>query len=176
MRRHWPPYFARTRYIRPTFANPFPRTRYIRHSIHSPTFAKLWLAFDTFARVIRHFGEFGASGHCLIFTQKFNQSITHVCLLTSYTDDCSTINSFVYYKLNLNFLNTNYFMILFSPRSSQRSLTTFARSSEEISLTKSSSTNSASRDFWDSISPFCENAELFISKYNRNSLSKWKWS
>jgi hypothetical protein len=24
------------------------------------------LAFDTFARVIRHFGEFGASGHCLI--------------------------------------------------------------------------------------------------------------
>jgi hypothetical protein len=24
------------------------------------------LAFDTFVRVIRHFGEFGASGHCLI--------------------------------------------------------------------------------------------------------------
>jgi hypothetical protein len=25
---------------------------------------------DTFARVIRHFGEFGASGHCLGLTQK----------------------------------------------------------------------------------------------------------
>ena len=32
------------------------------------TFARL--AFDTFARVIRHFGEFGASGHCLIYFQK----------------------------------------------------------------------------------------------------------
>jgi len=61
-----PPYLARTRYIRPTFANPFPRTRYIRYSIHLPAFAKMRLAFDTFARVIRHFGEFGASGHCLV--------------------------------------------------------------------------------------------------------------
>ena len=26
------------------------------------------LAFDTFARVIRHFREFGASGHCLVAT------------------------------------------------------------------------------------------------------------
>ncbi len=60
--------FLRTRYIRQTFANPFPRTRYIRSRSHSPTFAKMWLAFDTFARVIRHFGEFGASGHYLIVT------------------------------------------------------------------------------------------------------------
>ena len=59
--------FPRTRHIRQTFANPFPRTRHIRHSIHSPAFAKMRLAFDTFARVIRHFGEFGASGHCLLF-------------------------------------------------------------------------------------------------------------
>ena len=45
------------------------RTRHIRHSIHSPTFAKMRLAFDTFARVVRHFGEFGASGHCLVNIQ-----------------------------------------------------------------------------------------------------------
>ena len=62
-------HFSRTRYIRPTFANHFPRTRYIRHTIHSPAFAKMRLAFDTFARVIRHFGEFGASGHCLVLTK-----------------------------------------------------------------------------------------------------------
>jgi hypothetical protein len=62
--------FPRTRHIRQTFANPFPRTRHIRHSIHSPAFAKMRLAFDTFARVIRHFGEFGASGHCLVPTYR----------------------------------------------------------------------------------------------------------
>ena len=65
--------FPRTRYIRPTFANPFPRTRYIRSRSHSPTFAKMWLAFDTFARVIRHFGEFGASGHYLKKSQKLQK-------------------------------------------------------------------------------------------------------
>ena len=68
-------YFPRTRYIRPTFANPFPRTRYIRSRSHSPTFAKMWLAFDTFARVIRHFGKFGASGHCLYSPQKVWPSV-----------------------------------------------------------------------------------------------------
>jgi hypothetical protein len=78
---HWPPYFARTRYIRPTFANPFSRTRYIRHSIHSPTFAKMWLAFDTFARVIRHFGEFGASGHCLLLNLESKQNNENMLFL-----------------------------------------------------------------------------------------------
>jgi hypothetical protein len=43
----------------------------VTDSPDSPTFAKghFWkmrLAFDTFARVIRHFREFGASGHCLV--------------------------------------------------------------------------------------------------------------
>jgi hypothetical protein len=74
-------YFPRTRYIRPTFANHFPRTRYIRHSIHSPTLAKLWLAFDTFARVIRHFGEFGASGHCLAFLQPVTLRVLSVYVI-----------------------------------------------------------------------------------------------
>jgi hypothetical protein len=32
------------------------------------------LAFDTFARVIRHFGKFGASGHCLLLTQQFGNN------------------------------------------------------------------------------------------------------
>jgi hypothetical protein len=48
------PYFARTRYICP----------------HSPKgfFEKNVTRLDTFARVIRQNGEFGASGHCLIET------------------------------------------------------------------------------------------------------------
>ncbi len=35
---------------------------------HSPKVisGKMWHAFDTFARVIGHFREFGASGHCLL--------------------------------------------------------------------------------------------------------------
>jgi hypothetical protein len=35
---------------------------------HSPKaiFEKNVTRLDTFARVIRHFGEFGASGHCLV--------------------------------------------------------------------------------------------------------------
>jgi hypothetical protein len=67
--------FLRTRYIRQTFANPFPRTRYIRSRSHLPTFAKMWLAFNTFARVIRHFGEFGASGHYLGYTPRCSNCI-----------------------------------------------------------------------------------------------------
>jgi hypothetical protein len=40
-------------------------------SIHSPKaiFEKNVTRLDTFAQVIRHFGEFGASGHCLIIIQ-----------------------------------------------------------------------------------------------------------
>jgi hypothetical protein len=34
------------------------------------------LAFDTFTRVIRHFREFGASGHCLVITPKAFQNNT----------------------------------------------------------------------------------------------------
>jgi len=49
----------------PTFANHFPRTRYIRSRLTFATFDKNVTRLDTFARVICHFGEFGASGHCL---------------------------------------------------------------------------------------------------------------
>ncbi len=59
-------HFPRTRYIRPTFANHFPRTRYIRSHSPKAIFEKNVTCLDTFARVICHFGEFGASGHCLI--------------------------------------------------------------------------------------------------------------
>jgi hypothetical protein len=51
--------------IRLTFANHFPRTRYIRSHSTFAIFEKNVTRLDTFARVIRHFGEFGASGHCL---------------------------------------------------------------------------------------------------------------
>jgi hypothetical protein len=71
LRRHWPPYFARTRYIRPTFANHFPRTRYIRSRSTFAIFEKNVTRLDTFVRVIRHFGKFGASGHCLIIIQGY---------------------------------------------------------------------------------------------------------
>ncbi len=66
IRRHSPPYFARTRYIRRHLPPYLARTRYIRS--HSPKgfFEKNVTRLDTFARVIRRFGKFGASGHCLI--------------------------------------------------------------------------------------------------------------
>jgi hypothetical protein len=41
------------------------RTRYIRPRLTFAIFEKNVTRLDTFARVIRHFGEFGASGHCL---------------------------------------------------------------------------------------------------------------
>jgi hypothetical protein len=37
--------------------------------IRQRLFEKNVTRLDTFARVIRHFGEFGASGHCLSFCQ-----------------------------------------------------------------------------------------------------------
>ena len=40
-----------------------------RHSLWQ-VFEKNVTRLDTFARVIRHFGEFGASGHCLIVTHR----------------------------------------------------------------------------------------------------------
>ena len=57
--------FPRTRYIRPTFANQFPRTQYICSRSTLATFEKNMTRLDTFARVIRQFGKFGAIGHCL---------------------------------------------------------------------------------------------------------------
>ncbi len=45
---------------------------------HSPKaiFDKNVTRFDTFARVIRHFREFGASGHCLKFLQYGQRNLT----------------------------------------------------------------------------------------------------
>ncbi len=71
IRRIFANHFPRTRYIRPTFANHFPRTRYIRSHSPKAIFEKNVTRLDTFARVIRHFGEFGASGHCLIKVHMF---------------------------------------------------------------------------------------------------------
>ncbi len=73
IRWHSPTYFARTRYIRwhsPTY---FARTRLIHP--HSPKgfFEKNETRLDTFARVIRHSGKFGASGHCLVKMQLSTQ-------------------------------------------------------------------------------------------------------
>ncbi len=82
-RRHSPTCFGRTRFIRRHSPTCYGRTWYIRR--HSPTyfawtrqtrphlpkgfFEKNATRLDTFVRVIRHSGEFGASGHCLIKTQ-----------------------------------------------------------------------------------------------------------
>ncbi len=56
-RRHSPTCFAWTRHTRP----------------HSPKVisGKMRLAFDTFARVICHFCEFGIIGHCLVMSHKY---------------------------------------------------------------------------------------------------------
>ena len=53
----------------PDIRQPFPRTRYIRSHSTFAIFEKNVTRLDTFARVICHFGEFGASGHCLIILQ-----------------------------------------------------------------------------------------------------------
>ncbi len=67
IRRHSPTYFAWTRYIRGHSPTYFARTRQTRR--HSPKgfFEKNVTRLDTFSQVICHSGEFGASGHCLIF-------------------------------------------------------------------------------------------------------------
>ncbi len=106
-RRHSPTCFGRTRYIRRYSLTCFGRTRYIRR--HSPTcfgrtlyirrhspsyfawtrqtrphspkgfFEKNVTRLDTFARVIRHSGKFGASGHCLIMSPSYLNVATFVC-------------------------------------------------------------------------------------------------
>jgi len=66
IRRHSPTCFGRTRYIWWHSPTCFGRTRYILR--HSPKgfFEKNVTRLDTFARVIIHSSEFGASGHCLV--------------------------------------------------------------------------------------------------------------
>jgi hypothetical protein len=60
----------------PNICQPFPRTRYIRSHSTFAIFEKNVTRLDTFARVIRHFGKFGASGHCLVFFNK-NQNVKY---------------------------------------------------------------------------------------------------
>jgi hypothetical protein len=48
--------------------NHFARTRQTRQHSPKAIFEKNVTRLDTFAQVIRHFREFGASGHCLFFT------------------------------------------------------------------------------------------------------------
>jgi hypothetical protein len=68
----------------PDIRQPFPRTRYIRSHSTFAIFEKNVTHLDTFARVIRHFGKFGASGHCLVFTQKVSVSIQEKKLCQHY--------------------------------------------------------------------------------------------
>ncbi len=66
-RRHLPSHVARTRQTRRHSPSRVARTR--QTCGHSPKaiFEKNVTRLDTFARVIRHSREFGASGHCLVF-------------------------------------------------------------------------------------------------------------
>ncbi len=70
-RRHSPSRVARTRQTRQHSPSRVARTR--QTGGHSPKaiFEKNVTRLDTFARVIRHSREFGASGHCLVFFQIF---------------------------------------------------------------------------------------------------------
>jgi hypothetical protein len=67
-RRHLPITFARTRQTRRHLPSHVARTR--QTCRHSPKaiFEKNVTRLDTFAQVIHHFCEFGASGHCLTLT------------------------------------------------------------------------------------------------------------
>jgi hypothetical protein len=56
----------------PDIRQPFPRTQYIRSRSTFAIFEKNVTRLETFAQEIRHFGEFGASGHCLVNLQNFD--------------------------------------------------------------------------------------------------------
>jgi hypothetical protein len=53
----------------PTLAKQFGRTRQTHPHLPKAISGKNVTRLDTFARVIRHSHEFGASGHCLTYTQ-----------------------------------------------------------------------------------------------------------
>jgi hypothetical protein len=70
-RRHSPSTFARTRQARRHSPSHVARTRQTRrHSPKAMAYEKNVTRLDTLARVIHHFREFGASGHCLEKIQK----------------------------------------------------------------------------------------------------------
>jgi hypothetical protein len=68
-RRHSPSTFARTRQTRRHSPSHVARTRQTRRHSPKAIFEKNVTRLDTFARVIRHFREFGASRHCLLILQ-----------------------------------------------------------------------------------------------------------
>jgi hypothetical protein len=68
--RHSPTIFPVSIHL-PDIPQPFPRTRYIRSHLTFAIFEKNVTRLDTFARVICHFGKFGASGHCLTSLQSY---------------------------------------------------------------------------------------------------------
>ena len=68
-RRHSPSTFARTRQNCRHSPSHVVRTRQTRRHSPKAIFEKNVTRLDTFARVIRHFCEFGASGHCLTESQ-----------------------------------------------------------------------------------------------------------
>jgi hypothetical protein len=97
----------------PDICQPFPRTRYIRSRLTFAIFEKNVTRLDTFARVIRHFGKFGASGHCLNNILKFkvapeknyfNFYLKHTnnpTLMTVKLFQLKTIRDFICLKLSI---------------------------------------------------------------------------
>jgi hypothetical protein len=59
---------VRTRQTRQHSPNHLPSTRQTRRHSPNAIFEKNVTRLATFARVIRHSREFGASGHCLVFS------------------------------------------------------------------------------------------------------------
>jgi hypothetical protein len=85
-RRHSPRRVARTRQTRQHSPNHLPSTRQTRRHSPNAIFEKNVTRLATFARVIRHSREFGASGHCLVLLRNFFISLTertHCCLFAS---------------------------------------------------------------------------------------------
>ncbi len=68
-RRHSPTCFARTRQTRQHSPTCFAWTRQTRRHWPKAIFEKNVTRLNTFARVMSESREFGASGHCLVFTQ-----------------------------------------------------------------------------------------------------------
>ncbi len=103
--RHSPTYFARTRYIRRHSPTYFARTRQTRPHSAKGFFEINVTRLDTFARVIRHSGKFGASGHCLLSILKkmiaFPEKVGAFVMKTKYVSCLDGARFFLFYLVTL---------------------------------------------------------------------------
>jgi hypothetical protein len=95
---------ASTRQTRRHSPSTFARTRQTRRHSPKAIFEKNVTRLVTFARVIRHFREFGASGHCLILLHFYDQDF---CILLRVYTRCTPLSVCIYvFVLHLKYFKT----------------------------------------------------------------------